>query len=229
MKKFLVLAFVAVMMMSFAGGLQAAILDFSVISPTSGTISYAGGDNPLVGTDISVDLVAGIDTPLNTGVNVALSGALLNFTTGNLTASTSNTWTFGGGESSSIILTGGVDLDGGGIGAGDIPEGTTLFTGTFGSATVLLLSGEFRIAGSSFGDTKDADLAAYFGLGDVVDWSGNLNISFNASGSPPDGFTSSEILSGDITNTPVPEPGTMMLLGSGLVGLAGWGRKKFRK
>ncbi|HEU0049207.1 MAG TPA: hypothetical protein VFQ43_16575, partial [Nitrososphaera sp.] len=43
------------------------IIDFGLVAPTGGTISYAGGAAPLLGTNIQVDNVVGLDTPDHNG------------------------------------------------------------------------------------------------------------------------------------------------------------------
>lgn len=62
----------------------------------------------------------------------------------------------------------------------------------------------------------------------IVTNANGWNFAMHIAGFTNYGQTTSAFFA-DGTTTPVPEPGTMLLLGSGLIGLAGWGRKKFRK
>ena len=189
-------------------------LDFNIAPPTTGSISYNGSGGALVGSGISVNTVTGLGTNANSGGSFAISGGLFSWTTGPLTSTTSTSWNFGGGAGSSLTLTGGIA----GLG---IAPGTTLLSGYWGSATVTNLGNNFDIAGATFFDFVNPTLAAYFGEPSASAWNGNFNISFFATGLPPSGFTSSQVLSGDVVTTaPVPEPASAALLALGLLGIA---------
>jgi len=197
----------------------AAVLDFGIKTPTAGTLSYAGGIAPLIGSGIDVDDVVGLNTSKNANVLSICASCALNFETGGSTGG----WNFGSGGT--ITITGGIDFP---DATPDIATGTNLLQGTFGSATVIDLgsgSFEFQIAGGSFTDTKHPELLAFYGLPDIG-YAGGLNMSFSTTANAGDSFTSDQLFSGDVTNQPVPIPEAVWLFGSGLLGIAAIARRR---
>jgi hypothetical protein len=221
-----------------AGTALATSLDFGIVEQETGHISYAGGSAPLVGTNISVNNVK-----LSDGTHVHnVIGGMLNFTTGDLLF----TWLWGGGPNSWITVVGGVDTNNDNAinpADGDIALGTTLLSGSFGTASIYYADQEFHMAAGSFSDGKDENLLRHFGLAGLpvgTKYSGNFKISFSAPLSIGSPFMSLLVAGGNVSNTipttsdgptdtngptTVPEPSIMLLLGLALMGLAGIRRK----
>jgi hypothetical protein len=214
-KRALLLLFSA--FIALPGVARASSITFLGAAPTAGSLSYAGGTTPLVGSNISLDLIVGTATPLHPGGAALCIGCVLDFVTGDFVVGDPTAWIFQDGGSFSIV--GGVDLTGDGlIGAGDIANGTTLISGAFSGLQFVLTDGATPLFSglqlSFLSTVLDTNLTGYYGLGPTAGSETIMFMTFAGQGIAPGAFDTAAIENIVVS---APEPVSMVLLGGGLV------------
>lgn len=200
------LAVLAIVAFTMGGSVAQAtpLIDFGTgLAGKGGTITDTGseviGAGILIGA-LTVDGLGAMDgVYLATGTgsgNFPPNPGVLNFT-------------FGAGISNYIEVVGGVaDLS--------VPDGTLLLSGSFTSFSFMQIGDVFEVHGIGTNMISPLLLTA---LGIPVD----TPFQFSGFSVATDQL---EAYSTDLTSTPVPEPGSLLLLGTGLLGLAGVVRRR---